>query len=56
MFKSHFPAVLKVQTMFTPIFGPDKHTSEVRIRVKTKLIFLGYIYCQNNQKKKVGEK
>ena len=26
MFKLHFPDILKVQTMLTPIFGPDKQT------------------------------
>ena len=35
MFKSRFPAILKVQTMFTFVFGPNKHTCEVRFRVKT---------------------
>ena len=46
MFKSRFPAILMVQTMFTPVFGPDKHTSEVRFPVQTmckKFIFSGFI-------------
>ena len=54
MFKSHFPAILKVQNMFTPVFGPDKHTGEVRFCVKTmhKKVYFSeiYIFCQNNWK------
>ena len=54
MFKSHCPAILKVQTEFTPVFGPDKLTGEVRFYVKTmckKVDFFGVnIFCQNNWK------
>ena len=53
MFKSRFPVILKVQTMFTPILGPDKHTGEVRFRVKTmhkKLIFWRFVYSVKNRK------
>ena len=35
MLKSRFPAILKVQTMSAPVFGPDKNTDEVRFHVKT---------------------
>ena len=55
MFKSHFPAIFKVQTKITSVFGPDKDTGEVRLRVKTmlkKVDFIGfYIFCQNNRKR-----
>ena len=47
MFELRFPAILKEQTVFTPAFGPDKHTHEVRFREKTlrkKLIFRVFIY------------
>ena len=43
----YFPAILKVQSMFPPIFGPDKHTGEVGFCVKTmrkKLIFSCFTY------------
>ena len=54
MSKLRFPAILKVQTIHTPVFGPDKHTGEIRFRVKTMRkkvdIFGVYIFCQNNWK------
>ena len=53
MFKLRYPAILKVQTIFTPVFGPYKHTGEIRFRIKTmrKNDFFGvYIFCQNNWK------
>ena len=47
MFKSCFLAILKVQTLFTAVFAPHKHTGVDRLRIKTmckKLIFWGFIY------------
>ena len=56
MFKSHSPAILKVQNVFTPVVAPDKPTSEVKFCVKTirkKLMFSGFICSVKilNQKK-----
>ena len=47
-----------MQTMFTPVFGPNKHTGEVRFRLKImciKLIFLSLTYSVKITGK-VGEK
>ena len=58
MFKSRFPAILKVHTMFTHAIGPDKHTGEVKFRVLAmckKLMFSGFIYSVKIIGK-VGEK
>ena len=57
MFKSRFPAILMVQTMFTPVFGCDKHSIEVRFRLKTmckKLNFFGFYINSDKITGKVG--
>ena len=62
MLQSYFPVNNMVQTMFTPILIPDKHTNELRINVNPiskKLKFLRFIdFFMFQQKKlgKVGEK
>ena len=62
LLQSFFPVNNQVQTMFTPISIPDKHTRELRINVNPmskKLNFLRFYWlflCFNKKKiRKAGE-
>ena len=50
-----FSGYFEGANIFTPVFGPNKHTGEVRFCVKTMrkkhIFFAPYIICQNKPEK-----